>query len=246
MVIQMLYNNDNACLEYLRTHLPHTSNRSEVWNDITRLYDNLRPSYSLTRHLEFGGIVMGIEEIEKLIATQVNRIVETYSPTKITIVWSMTSASLYVQSLSINLRRFGISCELLGVRTSWKGELDVRIIEHPLYCANDGLIVCADFMIGTGCTFRCLHEYLRRHGVVPNLNVVLVSLLQEARIYNPVLLDPFIELAENPWVIGYNADCLSEGVESGRELPFLAYLVPEGSGLRKKLMENQVLAEQCN
>jgi hypoxanthine-guanine phosphoribosyltransferase len=131
----------------------------------------------------------------------------------------------------------GIKVSTLGIRTRWTGERRVELVSAPRIPVGYDHIVCIDTMIGTGNTFKVIHEYLDSQRLPSPISLTLASLELVQRDYAVTFAGPYVKLNDNYWLFGFNADCLADGIERGRRIPFLGYLVPYGSGCRSALLD---------
>jgi hypothetical protein len=74
--------------------------------DILRCYDNLRPSYHPCRQLEFGGILLTLQDIASLVREQVARLFPSGAPERVILFWSKHSAVRILIALAAYLEPF--------------------------------------------------------------------------------------------------------------------------------------------
>jgi hypothetical protein len=227
-----------ALFRLLDTILDGSPSGDGLLSDVIRLYDNLRPSYSPSPTLEFGGLLLNYQEIHSLVLQQVRSLFLAVQPRRILLVWKKRTALGYMRLLRQALIRQH-TCDVIchAIQTRWVSERAVIVVDDPVILGTADHVLCVDAFIGTGNTFARLHECLMARGLPMPLNLVLVDLARVKKDYRPVLTGPYVSVDEDFWIIGFGADCLANGVEHGRGIPFMGYLVPYGTGIRNDIME---------
>jgi hypoxanthine-guanine phosphoribosyltransferase len=203
------------------------------------LFDNERSDYASNQRLELGGILLSRTEIIELAKRQAQTLKsEIQSDQDIVFFWSKWSAKEYVTQLSQFLQ--GIIANTvrdIGINTRWIREGTVAIIENPkILPSSDDLVYCVDFLTGSGGTLECLHDLLQANQVRVRSTLVMINKPTPKKVFIPVLTEPYVTVEDDYWVFGYGSDSRIDGIEVGRKLPFLACLVPEGQGIRERLL----------
>ncbi|GEM_PF-6007841 len=222
----------------LDTLLDGSSTGDHLLSNLIRVYDNLRPSYSLNPKLEFGGIILDPKQIHRIVQEQVQSLARVCHPQRVLLIWKKRTALRYMRLLKVTLtERYNCAVICRGIQTRWVSERNVVLVDDPVISEAADLVLCADSFIGTGNTFARLHECVASNGLPTPLNLVLVDLAGVKKDYRPILHEPYVPVHDDFWIIGFNADCLADGVEHGRCIPFMGYLVPSGTGIRNEIMD---------
>ncbi len=230
--------NRSVLFRLLDTLLDGSPSGDDLLSNLIRVYDNLRPSYSTNPKLEFGGIILDQHQIRCIVEEQVRSLFKVCSPRSLLLIWKNRTALQYMHLLKDMLtERYDCDVICRSIRTRWVSERNVILVDAPLISDAADLVLCADAFIGTGNTFSRLHDCITSNGLPTPTNLVLVDLAAVKKDYQPILHEPYVTVPEDFWIIGFNADCLADGIEHGRGIPFMGYLVPSGTGIRKEILE---------
>ncbi len=220
-------------------------NASEILGDLLTLYDNVRSDYSTSRKLEIGGVAVSRTEIKGMVAKQAACLARSaLGMDGISICWAAESARLYAQDLRSELRKqYHGPVRLDEVKTAWSRNYTanvVRAASAPIIMNQRSrhLTVAMDLLVGSGATMRALDTWCRGQGAIPDKFVTLVNMVNHHKPYGD--LRPGVPHFASPtreWLLGYHSDCPADGRPRGRGIPFIAFLVPEGEGIRAKLAE---------
>jgi len=202
-------------------------------------FDNLREEYDSGNPFEFGGIALTQEDIAAMVDRQAQELVRrAQGLDRMVVVWKAESGRLYGEALADAVRDLGIMEVAAGsITTKWRRTDVADVIGGyvPPVGSHDFVVAC-DLICGSGATMCAIVEWMSVREVPPNAVCVLVNALDYQRpTHMSALLEPCFEWHSLDWLIGYNSDCPSGGVSIGRELPFLGFLRPTGTGIRTAL-----------
>ena len=212
---------------------------SDDINTLVSFFDNERPNYASGQKLELGGILLSHVEIAELTQRQAETLQsEIESDHDVVLFWSKWSAKEYVAQLSQHLQSIiSNSVKNIGINTRWIKEGTVAVLEElKIIPKSDDLVYCVDFLTGSGGTLKCLHDLLVVNQIGVQKTLVMIDKPTPDKVFSPPLIDPYMVVDDDYWIFGYGSDCRIGGAEIGRNLPFLACLVPEGQGIRDKLI----------
>ena len=203
-------------------------------------FDNQRQRYSSQDKLEFAGLALTESQIEEMICLQAEELVHRASEyERIILLWKAESARWYANALAKRIIGTKTSVLKEAIETKWRDYNSAEVLGMPHFAKRESdYLAVVDFMCGSGGTLMAIGLWLNKLGIHPDCYFVLVNAINYCREPSvPMVSSPCYLWTQLDWLIGYNSDCLSNGKPIGRELPFLAFLRPNGSGIRNELCQ---------